>query len=326
MTITSPTTDAAEFERELETHRRALTGYCYRMLAAHSEAEDAVQETLVRAWRGAGAFRGQSSVRSWLYRIATNVCIDMHRSPQRRARPMALGPAIPVAHAQASDPQPEQVFVQPVPDALVLDVRGDPADVAAARESIRLAFVAALQFLPPRQRAALVLCDVLSWPAVDAATVLDSSVASVNSALQRARATMAARRDEPLDPTNDPRQRATISRYVDAFERYDIDALVRLLRDDVVMSMPPYPMWLRGASDLVGWLLGGGACCRGSRLVAVDVNGTAGFGSYRSAGPGRWEPWAVQLIEVADGLIVGHHNFLYPEHFAAFGLPPFLEV
>jgi RNA polymerase sigma-70 factor (ECF subfamily) len=324
MTIVA--TSPAALERELEGHRRELTGYCYRMLGAAHEAEDAVQETFVRAWRGAATFRGDASVRSWLYRIATNVCIDMHRSPQRRARPMALGDPTPVGEAAAVDARAESVFVQPVHDEVVIDVHGDPAHVAAARDSIRLAFVAALQYLPARQRAALVLCDVLSWPAADVARVLDSSVASVNSALQRARATLAARRGERLDALDDPAQRATVARYVDAFERYDIGALVTLLRHDVVLSMPPYPMWLQGPEDLASWFLGQGAGCRGGRLVPVAVNGSAGFGNYRAAGPARWEPFAVQVIEVAHGRIVGHHNFLYPERFVDFGLPPVLTA
>ena len=327
---TSPTSlvtvprPGAEFERAIEAHRRELTGYCYRMLGAGSEAEDAVQETMVRAWRAMHRFEGRSSLRSWLYRIATNVCVDMHRSPQRRARPMAVGPSTRTAEAVIGAPLPEHAWVQPVLDDRVIDVTGDPAEVAAGRETVRLAFVAALQHLPPRQRAVLILCEVLSWPAAEVATLLGSSVASVNSALQRARATLADRQTEPLDGTADAAHRAVIDRYVDAFERYDITTLVGLLRDDVVLSMPPYDMWLQGAQDLGAWFLGQGIGCRGARLVPVAVNGTAGFGSYRVAGPDRWEPFGLQVIEVAGGRIVGHHNFLYPERFAEFGLPPHL--
>ena len=315
-----------ELGRALEVHRRELTAFCYRMLGAGSEAEDAVQETMVRAWRAIDRFEGRSSLRSWLYRIANNVCIDMVRSPQRRARPMEMGPSTPVAEASLGPPHAETTFVQPIADERVIDPEGDPAVVAAARESIRLAFVAALQHLPARQRSVLILCEVLRWQAVEVAELLDTSVASVNSALQRARATMSRLQGEALDPTVDPEHRALLARYVDAFERYDIPALVTLLRDDVVLSMPPFDLWLEGPENLAGWFLGEGIVCKGGRLVPIQVNGTAGFGNYHLVAPGVWEPFAVQVVEVAGGRIVGHHNFLYPERFAEFGLPPRLEA
>jgi RNA polymerase sigma-70 factor (ECF subfamily) len=326
MTPVPSLTDTSDLERAFETHRRELTGFCYRMLGAGAEAEDAVQETLVKAWNSYDRFEGRSSVRTWLYRIANNVCVDMLRSPQRRARPMELGPSSRVSEAVLGDPRPEVRWVQPVADERVLDVTADPADLTVARESVRLAFVAALQHLPARQRAVLILCEVLRWSAQDAADLLDTSVASVNSALQRARATMAALEGEHLDSTLDPEHEALLVRYVDAFERYDIDALVQLLRDDVVLSMPPYELWLQGPENLAGWFLGQGIGCDGSRLLPIAVNGTAGFGSYRKMRPGVWEPFAIQVVEVADGKIVGHHNFLYPERFADFGLPPRIEA
>jgi RNA polymerase sigma-70 factor (ECF subfamily) len=316
----------AELEHALEAHRTELTGYCYRMLGAGSEAEDAVQETMVRAWRAIDGFEGRSSLRSWLYRIANNVCIDMHRSPQRRARPMEMGPSTPTADVVLGPQHPEHMFVQPIADSRVIALDGDPADVAAARESIRLAFVAALQHLPSKQRSVLILCEVLRWPAIEVAELLDTSVASVNSALQRARSTLATVQGEPLDPTVDPSQQALLNRYVDAFERYDIDELVKLLRDDVVLSMPPWDVWLVGPTELAGWFLGQGIVCEHGRLLPVEVNGTAGFGNYHFVRPGLWEPWAIQVIEVAGGKITGHHNFLYPELFAEFGLPPRLEA
>lgn len=322
----STTTTASELEHGLETYRRELTGYCYRMLGGASEAEDAVQETMVKAWRGLDDFAGRSSLRSWLYRIAHHVCIDMHRSPQRRARPMEMGPSTPVVGAVPHGERPEHAYVQPIADHAVIDLDADPADVAQARETVRLAFVAALQHLPPRQRSVLILCEVLGWQAAEAAALLDSTVASVNSALQRARATLATKGGEPLDSTLDAAHTALLARYVDAFERYDIDELVSLLRDDAVLSMPPYDMWLQGASALGHWFANQGIGCAGARLVPVWVNGTAGFGSYRVAGPGRWEPFGIQVIEVAGGRIVGHHNFLYPEMFATLGLPPFLTA
>jgi RNA polymerase sigma-70 factor (ECF subfamily) len=295
------------------------------MLGSGSEAEDAAQETMVRAWRSIDGFEGRSSLRSWLYRIAGNVCIDMARAPQRRARPMEMGPSQPGNEAVLGDKQPEHAFVQPVADERVIDVSGDPGDVAAARESIRLAFVAALQHLPPRQRSVLILCEVLRWQASEVAELLDTSVASVNSALQRARATLADLQGEPLDSTVDPEQQELLARYVDAFERYDIPQLVALLRDDVVMSMPPWPLWLQGPQSFVDWLLGEGSVCRDSKLLPVQVNGTAGFGCYHKVGDGVWEPWGIQVVEVAGGKLVGHHNFVYAELFPEFGLPPRVE-
>lgn len=321
--MTSATTSGIDLESEFGRLRRELTGYCYRMLGSGAEAEDAVQETMVRAWKAIDRFEGRSSLRSWLYRIATNVCMDMHRAPQRRARPMDLTESSTVSSARLRT-QPENTFVQPIADERVIDVDGDPADVAAARESIRLAFVAALQHLPARQRAVLVLCEVLKWPAADTATLLDSSVASVNSALQRARSTIASLDVEQLDSTVEPEHEELLARYVDAFQRYDIEALTELLRADAVMSMPPHDLWLQGADQVTGWMTGPGDGCAGSKLIAVQANGTAAFGQYRPAGPGRWEPWGVQVIEVRDGAISGHHNFLYPELFDAFGLPPYL--
>jgi RNA polymerase sigma-70 factor (ECF subfamily) len=317
--------DDGDVAAQFVTHRRELTGFCYRMLGSGAEAEDAVQETLVRAWRAADRFEGRSSVRRWLYRIASNVCVDMHRSPQRRARPMDLGPATPVAGATPGPQLVETTWVQPIADARVID-DGDPAERAAARESVRLAFVAALQHLPARQRAVLILRDVLGMSAAEVADVLDTTTAAVNSSMQRARATLDALSAERLDSTVDRAHEELLARYVDAFERYDIDDLVTLLRDDVVLTMPPYALWLRGRDDLAAWFLGQGIGCKGSRLVPVAVSGSAGFGSYRLAGPGRWEPWAVQVIEVADGRISGHHNFLSVELFAELGLPDHLTA
>jgi RNA polymerase sigma-70 factor (ECF subfamily) len=320
MSSSSSLTDH-ELDQALDTHRRELTGFCYRMLGSGSEAEDAVQETLVRAWRGIGNFEGRASLRSWLYRIAHNVCLDMLRSPQRRARPMEMGPSTRVADVVLGPQSPEELFVQPVPDERVLDLDGDPAAVAAARETIRLAFVAALQHLPARQRSVLILSEVLRWKASEIAELLETTVASVNSALQRARATLADLEIDQLDPTVDPEQQALLARYVDAFERYDIPALVALLRDDVVLSMPPWEIWLEGPQELADWFLGEGIVCRDGRLLPVAANGTAAFGNYHKTGPGLWEPWAIQVIEVKDGRISGHHNFLYPDLFPEFGLP-----
>ncbi len=319
-------TDIVDLEAALEGHRRELTGYCYRMLGSGFEAEDAVQETMVRAWKAVERFEGRSSLRSWLYRIATNVCLDMVKGPQRRARPMDLGPSS-TADSTLGSPRPEHAWVQPVPDAMVVPTEGDPAEVAASRDSIRLAFVAALQQLPARQRAVLILREVLRWQATEVAELLDTSVASVNSALQRARATIAAGRTNGTDaPTLivDADQQALLARYVDAFERYDMDALVALLRDDAVMSMPPFALWLEGTEQIVAWLLGQGRGCEGSRLVATAGAGGPAFGSYKPAGDGTLQPWAIQIIELSDGRISGYHHFLGPELFGLFGLPSHL--
>ena len=325
--VRDTTTGSASIERELEGHRRELTGYCYRMLGSGFEAEDAVQETMVRAWRNYDRFEGRSALRSWLYRIATNVCLDMLQGPQRRARPMDLGPSS-TAGSHLAPGLPEATWVQPVPDARVLPAAGDPAAVAETRDTVRLAFVAALQHLPPRQRAVLILREVLRWPAADVAELLDASVASVNSALQRARATLAA---SDLDAAGagsspvDPDQAALLARYVDAFERYDMASLVALLHEEATFSMPPYALWLQGPAEVERWLLGQGFGCKGSRLVATAANGSPAFGSYRIDPEGGWAPFALQVLEVADGRITDWQNFLYPELFAAFGLPGHLD-
>jgi RNA polymerase sigma-70 factor (ECF subfamily) len=310
---------------QLEEHRRELTGYCYRMLGSGFEAEDAVQETMVRAWRAADDFEGRSSVRSWLYRIATNVCLDMLRGRQRRARPMELGPSSPPELSHLGDFLPENLWVSPIADAAVLPLEGDPAEIAENKETIRLAFVTALQHLPARQRAVLILCEVLRWHATEVAELLDTTVAAVNSALQRARATMATvQPGAPARVIGD--QAELLARYVDAFERYDISALVTLLHDDAVQSMPPYAMWIEGAPCIGTWLLGPGFGCRGSRLMSTAANGCPAFGQYRVDPNGGHTPWALQVLEISGDRIAGFHSFLDPNLFAAFGLPAHLPA
>lgn len=259
-----PDAGSAGVERQLEQYRTELTGYCYRMLGSSFEAEDAVQDTMVRAWRGFDRFEGRSSLRSWLYRIATNVCLDSLSGRERRARPMDFGPA-GTASAVLKPGLPEATWIEPVPDGRVLPSASDPADVAVARESVRLAFIAALQHLAPRQRAVLILREVLAWKASEVAELLDTSVASVNSALQRARAAVAASDMAATDPVlpQDEEQRALLARYVDAFERYDLESLTALLREDATLSMPPYALWLRGHGEITAWLVGTGIGCRG---------------------------------------------------------------
>jgi RNA polymerase sigma-70 factor (ECF subfamily) len=313
-----------ELDPRLLEHRRELTGYCYRMLGSSFDADDAVQETMVRAWRGLADFEGRSALRSWLYRIATNVCLDQLSGRSRRALPMDLSgsPWQPVEASLAAR-RPHTAWVEPVLDRQVLPEDGDPAERAVAKESIRLAFVAALQHLPPRQRAVLILREVLRWKADEVASLLDTTVASVNSALQRARATLASAGGTPEPRPLDDDARELLARYVDAFERYDIDAFVQLLHDDATQHMPPYEMWLRGRDDIGAWMLGPGQGCRNSRLVQMAANGTPAIAQYRPREGGGHEPWALHVLEIEDGRVAHISSFL--DHgtglFRRLGLP-----
>jgi len=317
----------ADLDARLEAHRLELTGYCYRILGGAFEAEDAVQETFIRAWRGIDRFEGRAKFRSWLYRIATNVCLDMRSASQRRARPVDLSPA-GTTEQGLGPPLAEATWIEPVPDDRAIASSGDPADVAVARESIRLAFVAALQHLPPRQRAVLILREVLRWKAEEVAELLDTSTASVNSALQRARSTLASRdvTDRAPDPLDDD-QRALLARYVTAFEQYDMDALTSLLHEDATWSMPPYELWLQTHADIRSWCLGPGIGCEGSRLVATMANGSPAFGQYKPAAGGGWEPWSLQVVEIVGDRISGITFFLdTARFFPLFGLPSRIEA
>jgi RNA polymerase sigma-70 factor, ECF subfamily len=298
---------APDLERTLEQHRAELTGYCYRMLGSSFEAEDAVQETLVRAWRSFDTFEGRAALRSWLYRIATNVCLDMLQSRKRRALPMDLGPSSP-GDVDAGPRLPESLWLQPMPDGRALRPTDDPAEMAESRESIRVAFVAALQHLPPRQRAVLILREVLRWKASEVAELLDTSVQSVNSALQRARATLAASdlSGEPLQPED--------------------DTLVSLLHEEATMSMPPYDLWLHGAGELRKWLLGAGSGCRGSRYTPVEANGSPAFAQWKPSESGAGhDAWAIHVLRLSDGRISGIDFFVDEKLFPLFDLPLRLE-
>jgi RNA polymerase sigma-70 factor, ECF subfamily len=323
----------------LEPFRRELTAYAYRMLGAAFEAEDAVQETMVRAWRNLDRFEGRSSLRSWLYRIATNVCLDMRSSRQRRARPMDLGPAGVADIALLGEPLPEMTWVEPMPDASLLPEAGDPEEVAITRESVRLAFVAALQRLPARQRAVLILREVLRWRATEVAELLDTSVASVNSALQRARATLSAAQaaqaavehvagDAPSADTLSEAQQALLASYVAAFESYDMDRLTALLHEDATWNMPPYALWLHTHQDVRAWCLGPGIGCKDSRLIPTRANGLPAYGQYKPSPSGHgWEPWALQVVETSGERIAGITFFLDTARlFPLFGLPPRLDA
>jgi RNA polymerase sigma-70 factor (ECF subfamily) len=319
----------SELEGELEQHRGELTGYCYRMLASPFEAEDAVQETLLRAWRGLERFEGRAALRSWLYRIATNVCLDMLEGRSRRARPMDLGPARAPVESNLNT-LPEATWLQPIPDSLVA-AEGDPAELAVTRESIRLAFVAALQHLPPRQRAALILCEVLRWKAKEVAELLGMSVPSVNSALQRARATLQSSgvSSDDAAPAMDAHRQELLTRYVRAFESYDITALTALIKEDARQSMPPYDLWLSGREDILAWWFGPGIGCGGSRLVpTVGANGQVAYGQYKPSVSGSGhDPWALIVLGLGASQIEEFTFFLDTQAlFPLFGLPPHLDA
>ncbi len=313
-----------QIEDELERHRPSLTGYCYRMLGSPFEADDAVQETLLRAWRAYEHFEGRASVSSWLYRIATNVCLDHLKGRARRATPMDLGPARAPLGSNLHV-LPERAWIEPIPSSRLV-AEADPADVVVAHETIRLAFIAVLQHLSPRQRAALILCDVMRQKATDVAFILDTTVASVTSALQRARRTLAAAGldADAVVAAPDPAQRGLLARYVRAFEAYDLEALTALIREDAKQSMPPYDMWLSGREDVLSWWFGPGIECRGNRLVAAEnANGSTAFGQYKPSGTGgALDPWALQVLEWKDGAVAELTFFLdTPQLFPLFNLP-----
>ena len=328
MQETTVTKGEADLGLLLDAHRADLTGYCYRMLASPFEAEDAVQETMLRAWKAYASFEQRSSVRTWLHRIATNVCLDMLRSKQHRARPMDLGPAREPIEANLKT-LPEVTWIEPIPDTLVA-TDPDPEQSAVAKESVRLAFVAALQHLPAKQRAVLILCEVMSWKAAEVAELLEMTVASVNSALQRARATLkTGDLDESRATIADDKKREMLKRYVAAFEAYDVSLLTKVIREDAKQSMPPYDLWLQGREDIFRWWFGVGIGCQGSRVIpAGSANGSPAFGQYKPSPTGKgYEPWALQVVELTpDG--VGEITFFLDTArlFPLFGLPPRLDA
>ncbi|MCW2527334.1 MAG: polymerase, sigma-24 subunit, subfamily [Pseudonocardiales bacterium] len=312
--VTAASTD------ELEEHRVALTGYAYRMLGSAADADDAVQEAMIRAWRSRERFAGRSSLRTWMYRITTNVCIDMLNGRRARAFPIDLAPSSPSLEAMGS-PAPRESWIEPVLDSRVLPGSDDPAEMTVARETIRLAFVAALQHLPPKQRAVLILRDVLRWKASEVAELLDASEVSVNSALQRARAKLSEQDLAAAGPDLNDELQALLGRYVEYFERYDIESLVSLLHEDATQTMPPWPLRLLGSDEIATWLLGPGNGCRGSRLLPLQVNGSPGFAQYRRSPDGGYEPFSIQVLEIVDGRIQALNHFVEPQLFAEFGLP-----
>lgn len=326
---TGSATITDEVLRSFEGHRRELCAYAYRMLGSSFEAEDAVQETFTRAWKSYDSFEGRSSLRSWLYKIATNVCLDMLDGPQRRARPMDLnGPSTP--DSQLPAPEPDYVWVEPIPNALAYGA--DPADAASAKDTLRLAFVAAVQHLPASQRAILIMREVLRFSASETAEMLSVSPASVNSALQRARATMSKVQEvstvsDTYDETN-AEQRKLVDGFVKAFEAYDMGTLTELLKADVALSMPPFALWISGPENVAAFMLGTGSACRDSRMVPVGANGMAAFAHYKPSAdePGVYIPWSITVLELDGDRISGLNFFLDTEKlFPLFGLAPELR-
>ncbi|NKY53198.1 sigma-70 family RNA polymerase sigma factor [Nocardia vermiculata] len=309
---------------QFEGYRRELCAYAYRMLGSSFEAEDAVQEAFTRAWKAYDSFEGRSSLRSWLYKITTNVCLDMLDGPQRRARPMDLnGPSSP--NGPLPPPQPDYVWIEPIPNALAFGA--DPADHAATKDSLRLAFVAAVQHLPATQRAILIMREVLRFSANETAALLTMSPASVNSALQRARATLAKVQSTASDgyDESDVNQRELVDGFVQAFEAYDMDALTSLLKKDVALSMPPLELWVSGPDHVAEFMLSPGpSACRGSRMVPLEgANGLPAFGQYKpTEEPGVFTPWSITVLELDGAAISGLNFFLDTERlFPLFGLP-----
>ena len=295
---------------DLEAYRRNLTGHCYRMLGSVFDADDAVQEAMIRAWRSRDQFDGRSSIKTWLYRIATNVCLDELKNRKRRALPIEEGSPSPGAPRMESLVQnASEYWIEPILDAQALPSDCDPAERAMLRQSIRLAFVAALQNLAPKQRAALLLTEVLGFSATETADILETSVPSVNSALQRARAAVAIRDNtEPSELSE--KQRLMLGRYVSAFEQYDVDKLVGLMREDVTFSMPPYSLWFQGPAEIRTWMLGLGCGCRGSRLIPTAACGWPAFAQYRPNPQGGHDAWALIILELAGERITGVTSFL----------------
>ena len=321
--------DEAAFTQLVERYRGELQVHAYRMLGSLEDAQDALQEAFIRAWSGRATYRGESSWRAWLYRITTNACLRMLERRPRRLVPFDSGPA--AAAGARPLPPADLPWLQPYPDRL-LDESPEPEDVVVARETIELAFLAAIQLLPPRQRAVLILRDALDWSATETATVLEMSVAAVNSALQRARATMKerlpARRLEWATAADaEDAERSLLQTYMEAFERHDASQLVALLRDDVRMAMPPHPTWYDGREAVAAFLAGARLRARvGTAPVRSDAREpTAGIRGLPGRGRRRRGRSRINVVEIESGLVTGMHFFLYPELFPAFGLPDTLK-
>lgn len=323
--------DPDAFPRLVEPYRRELLVHCYRILGSLDDAEDMLQETLFRAWRALGGFEGRASLRSWLYKIATNACLDALTSRRRRALPTTIGPASDPGD-ELPGPVSEPIWLQPLPDWLVDErLSINPAARYDALESVQLAFLVALQNLPGRQRAVLLLRDVLGWSATDVADQLNMTSVAVNSGLQRARATLARRQvhlaGEWIVPTPDAELSQVLTRYVNAWEAADVNGLVALLREDAIIAMPPLPVWFQGRENirqfLEGFLFAGDANGR-FRMVGTRANGCPAFAVYRRDERGGYRPSALQVLTIQNGLVAVLDDFLVSDEtlFAKFGLPP----
>jgi RNA polymerase sigma-70 factor (ECF subfamily) len=327
MTMTMTGGIEAEFLEQADPYRRELLAHCYRMLGSTHDAEDLVQETYLRAWRAYHSFEGKSSLRTWLYRIATNVCLTALESRSRRPLPTGLGAPSTSPDAPLVE-QREVAWLEPVPDALVGAHDSDPAAIVASRSSVRLALVAALQHLPPRQRAVLILRDVLKWRAAEVAEALETSTAAVNSILQRARAQIqqAGLTEESVSEPDDPDQRRLLDQYADAMERKDVATIVRLLNTDARWEMPPFVGWYEGAED-IGRLIDI-ACPAGPgelRMVPTRANGQPAFGMYYLV-DGVFAPFQLQVLELSGQGIAHVTAFFEQSLFPLFGLPERLDV
>lgn len=306
---------------DYELHHAAITGHCYRMLGSVFDAEDAAQDTFIRAWRARAKFDGRSSLRTWLYRIATNVCLDHLESRRRRILPTAVGNPCNFPSKADLTTQPAETWIEPIPDVAAIPSGEDPARRAILRESVRLAFIAALQHLPPRQRAVLLLNDVLDFSSAETASALSLSVAAVNSALQRARETMGKPVNASSADLTGP-QEETVRHYMEAFERYDVPAITSLLRADVAFCMPPYSLWLQGADAVSSWMQTFGTGCRGSRLLPAKACASLAFAQFRPDPAGGHKAWGLIVLELVGDRIATITTFLDAEHlFPRFDLP-----
>ncbi len=314
------------FEQLVAPYRRELKAHCYRMSGSLHDAEDLLQDALLKAWKAIGGFEGRASLRTWLYRVTTSVCLDAADAKKARVLPTGLG-AAPTAAGTPVAPEHDLPWLEPAPEALIADTARSPEARYSARESVALAFLAALQLLPPKQRAVLILRDVLGWQASECADLLQLSVPAVNSALQRARDTLATRK-ERAEVVEDDSVRTLLARYVRVWEDADVPGLVQLLREDAVLSMPPFSAWFQGAAS-IGAAIGGMVLPPGTQgtftLVAMRANGMPAFAMYaRDAATGKRAPAAIHVLDVQQGKVAEITAFLDPRLFAAFGLPPSL--
>jgi RNA polymerase sigma-70 factor (ECF subfamily) len=330
-TIEVMQSDEATFGAQVERHRRELQVHCYRMLGSLEDSEDLVQETFLRAWRKRDTYAGRASVRAWLYRIATNACLDALERRPRRLPPPA-GPVV-ASPGIAAPPRSEVTWLQPVPDELLAASEAEPDAAAVEKETIELAFMVAIQHVPPRPRAVLIVRDVLGWSANETAALLDTSVAAVNSALQRARATMKEQLPErraEWAPGADPseQERALLQRYVDAVDQGDAAAVAALIREDATFTMPPDPQWWAGRDAMVAaWLEGGfGTEAIGEfRCTVTYANRQPAVANYvRKPGDTEFRPLAIDVLRIEDGMVADITAFTGDAMFAAFGLPPTL--